>query len=120
MAQRPQPLVRESIVISGLLFGRQPHAAQLVGRLLRRHGHAGMLVHHLAIGGAATVCNPRARAARMIGSIAVTRPLAGRHSAMLSPWRTWMYGSRLDTTITSCPGRSVRRMARSVSGVHAS
>src|SRR2546422_2708135 len=62
MAQRPQPLVRESIVVSGLLLRRQPHAAQLIGRLLRRHRHAGMLVHHLPIGGATAVCNPRARA----------------------------------------------------------
>ncbi len=56
----------------------------------------------------------------MIGSMAVTSPLAGRQVAITSPCLTWMYGSRFDTTMTSCPGRSEWRIARSVSGVHAS
>ena len=41
----------------------------------------------------------------MIGSIAVTRPLAGRlHHDFAVASRLWMYGSRLETTITSVSG----------------
>ena len=62
MAQRPESLVREAVVVARLLLGRQPDAAKLIRRLLRRHRHAGVLVRHLAIGGAAPVRDPGARA----------------------------------------------------------
>ncbi len=48
--------------------------------------------------------------ARMIGSSAVTRPLAGRIHVSSSPTRLWMYGSRLATTTTRTP---LRRSLRS-------
>ena len=44
----------------------------------------------------------------------------GRWIAMPPFSRTWMNGSRLDTTITSAPRSSRSRISRSVSGVHES
>ena len=51
----------------------------------------------------------------------MTSPLAGRCiDDVTSPSRTWMYGSRLETTITSLPRSSRSRISRSVSGVQRS
>jgi hypothetical protein len=56
--------------------------------------------------------------ARITGSSAVTRPLAGRWISitLLSFFRTWIYGSRFDTMRTSSPFRSWRRIWRNASG----
>ena len=62
VAQRPQPLVGEAVVVAGLLLRRQPDAADLVGGFVRRHRDAIVLVHHFAIGRAAAVGDPGARA----------------------------------------------------------
>ena len=55
--------------------------------------------------------------ARITGSSAVTRPLAGRCTRMPCGVFTWMYGSRFDTTMMSSPRISPRSTARSVSCV---
>ncbi len=52
----------------------------------------------------------------MIGSIAVTSPLAGCRIAIPSSWYMWMYGSRLETSSTSSPASSLRSTERSISG----
>ncbi len=62
VAQRPQPLVGEAVVVAGLLLRRKPDAADLVGGLFRRHRDAVVLVHHLAVGRAAAVGDPGAGA----------------------------------------------------------
>ncbi len=58
VAERPQALVREAAVVAGLLLGRQPDAAQLVGGRVRRHGDAVEFVDGDAVRGAAAMCDP--------------------------------------------------------------
>ena len=62
MAQRPQPLVRESVVVAAL-FGRvQPDPAEPVPGVGGRHVDAVALIDNGSIGGAGAVCHPHARA----------------------------------------------------------
>jgi hypothetical protein len=62
VAQRPQPLVRKSEVVAALLLAREPDPAQRIGFLARRHAQPAVRVGGLAIGGAAAVRDPDARA----------------------------------------------------------
>ncbi len=62
VAQRPQALVGEAEVVALLLLGGQPQAAQLVVVVARRHCHAIVGVHHVAIGVAAAMGDPGAGA----------------------------------------------------------
>ncbi len=62
VAQRPQALVGKAEVVALLFLGRQPQAAQLVVVLARRHGDAVVGVDDLAVGVAAAVRDPGARA----------------------------------------------------------
>ena len=61
VAQRPQALVGEAVVVTALFLLGQPHAAQQVRVLARRHVDEVLGVHRLAIGGAAAVRDPDAR-----------------------------------------------------------
>ena len=54
----------------------------------------------------------------MTGSTAVTRPLAGRCTCTPCAVRTWIYGSRFETRITSSPENWSCSRWRSVSGFH--
>ena len=92
VAQRPQALVGEAVVVALLLLLRQPHPADPVGGMLGRHHHVVVLVDRVAVGVARAVRDPGARGRRAsIGSSAVTRPLAGRWiSITLSLRRVWM------------------------------
>ncbi len=56
--------------------------------------------------------------ARMTGSTAVTRPLAGRLTTKPPSMSSWMYGSRFDTTMIWSPLSCVRSSVRSRSAVH--
>ena len=62
VAQRPQPFVGKAVVVALLLFGGEPDAAQPVIGVAGRHQHAVARVHHLAVGAAAAVGDPGARA----------------------------------------------------------
>src|SRR4029079_7604360 len=62
VAQRPQPLIGKSEVVAALLLARQPDPAQRVGLLAGRYAQAAVRVGGLAIGGAAAVRDPDARA----------------------------------------------------------
>ena len=62
VAQRPQAFVGEAFVVAGDFLLGQPHAADAVGRLLGRDADAIVLVDGLAIGAAAAVRDPGARA----------------------------------------------------------
>ena len=62
VAERPQALVGEAVVVAALLLGGEPHAAQRVRLLAGRHAHAAVRVDGLAIGDAAAVRDPDARA----------------------------------------------------------
>ena len=57
VAERPQAFVGEAAVVAGLLLGRQPDAAQLVGGRVGRHGDAVVRVDGVAVG----ACRCRAR-----------------------------------------------------------
>ena len=103
VAQRPQALVGEAGVVAGLLLRREPDAADLVEGMLRRHGDA-VVRSTVSRSAEPLPCAIQVpEQARITGSSAVTRPLAGRCTWMPSGVRTWMYGSRLETTITSLP-----------------
>ena len=60
MAQRPQALVGEAVVVAFFLFVGEPDAAQGVARVIRWHLHVIVAVHHLAVGRAAAVRDPGA------------------------------------------------------------
>jgi hypothetical protein len=79
VAQRPEALVGEAVVVAGLLFLAQPDAVDVVGRMLRRHGDAILPVDHLAVGAAAAMRDPGARAGAhdrlQRGDEAARRPL---------------------------------------------
>jgi len=91
VAERPQALIGEAVVIAGLLLVAQPHAPQRVRRV--RRGQPDPLAD-LTVGVAAAVGDPHAADACMIGPSAVTRPLAGSCSRTRRPSRTWLTGSR--------------------------
>ena len=59
VAERPQPLVGEAVVITSFLLVAQPHAPQRVGRIRRRQADA---LADLAIGVAAAMGDPHAAA----------------------------------------------------------
>ena len=61
MAERPQPLVREAVVVALLLLLREPNAAQLVGRIVGRDLNAIVPVDDFTISRTAPVRDPRAR-----------------------------------------------------------
>ena len=58
MAQRPQTLVRQAVIVPVLLRVGQPHAAQRVGRIVGRYRDAVPGINRLAIGRAAAMRNP--------------------------------------------------------------
>ena len=62
VAQRPQALVGEAIVVAGFLLPGEPDAAHAVGRILRRHHDVVAGVDHVAVGAAGAVRDPSARA----------------------------------------------------------
>src|SRR5687767_15506846 len=62
MAERPEALVREAVVVAGLFFGREPDPAQLVRGGVGWHFHPVMTVHHLPVGASAAVGDPGSRA----------------------------------------------------------
>jgi len=62
VAQGPEPLVREAVVVPLLLFGGEPEPPQLVLVFARRQGDPVVAVHRLAVGAAAAMRDPRARA----------------------------------------------------------
>ena len=62
MAQRPESLVGESVVVAAL-FGRvQPDPAKPVPGVAQRHIDTVALVDNGSIGGTGAVCHPHARA----------------------------------------------------------
>ena len=106
VTERPQPLVGEAVVVAGLLLLGEPHAAQ---RVDADRGSAGRCARPPR--GRRCRCREpptRRRSASMIGSSAVTRPLAGCCSTIARPTRTWLTGSRLDTMKI---GRSPNRIS---------
>ncbi len=62
VAERPQALVGESRVVPVLFLRREPDPADLVDRMLGRHRDPIVAVDGLAVGGAAAVRDPGARA----------------------------------------------------------
>ena len=113
VAERPQRAVGEAVVVASLLFLGQPDAAQRVGRLVRRHGEAAVIVGRLVVAAAAAVRDPDA-AGRAHDRIERRDEAAGRtnprDSPPTRPTRLWMYGSRFATTTTRMP---LRRSLRS-------
>jgi hypothetical protein len=92
VAQRPQALVGEAVVVAALLLDREPHAPQLVRALARRHAQAPaapVAVGRLAVARAAAVRDPGARAGAQNGLERVTRPLAGVHELEGPPPTRW-------------------------------
>src|SRR5262249_39432775 len=59
VTQRPQPFIRESVVITFFFLLREPNAAQCVMRIRRRHADAIFAVDGLAISIATAMCHPR-------------------------------------------------------------
>src|SRR5215475_3679472 len=59
VAQRPEPLISEAVVIAFFFLGTQPDPTQSVQRLLRGNLQPVMGVHRFHIGIAATMCYPR-------------------------------------------------------------
>ncbi len=64
MAQRPEALIGKSVVITLLLFLRQPDAAQGIGRIVGRHPDLIVSIHGLAVRGAGAVRHPHSRSRR--------------------------------------------------------
>ena len=62
MAQRPQPLVGEAVVIAVLLLLAEPDAAQRIGGIVGRHRDAVVAVDALAVGRARAMRDPDAAA----------------------------------------------------------
>ena len=62
MAQRPEPLIGESVVIAALLKCIQPDPAKPVLGVAQRHIDTVALVHDGSIGGAGAVSHPDSRA----------------------------------------------------------
>src|SRR5881396_3180442 len=62
VAERPEPLVREPVVVAVLLLLRQPHPAQRVARVVLRHAEPPARVRGLPVGIAAPVSDPHAAA----------------------------------------------------------
>ena len=62
VAQGPQPLVGEAVVVARLLLVRQPDAAEVVRRLSGRDHDVVVRVHDLTVGRPAAVGDPRPRA----------------------------------------------------------
>ena len=62
VAQRPESLVGEAVVVPLFLLLGEPHAAQGVGRIIRRHADVVEAVHRLAIRVAGAVRDPHAGA----------------------------------------------------------
>ena len=91
VAQRPEALVGEAEVIALLLFLRQPDPAHLVerdARAARRCGRCRSTVSRSAEPLPCAIQVPEH--ARITGSSAVTRPLAGRCTWMPAGVRMWM------------------------------
>ena len=61
MTQRPQALIRESIVIALFLLGREPHPPQGIGGIVGRHSDLIEPVDGFAIGGSRAVRYPHTR-----------------------------------------------------------
>ena len=62
VAERPQALVGEAVIVAVLLLVAQPDAAQDVARMFRRHADAVEPVDGFPVGGAAAVGDPGAAA----------------------------------------------------------
>ncbi len=62
VAQRPQRVVGEAVVIALLLLARQPDAAERISRVLRRHCGAAVFVAGFTVAVAAAVGDPNAAA----------------------------------------------------------
>ena len=62
MAERPQAFVGEAGVVALFLLFRQPHATQRIARLIGRHAQPIVPIHGLAVGAAAAMSDPGARA----------------------------------------------------------
>ena len=109
VAQRPQALVGEAVVVARLLLGVSQMRRSWYAGSLGRHRDAVVRVDGLAVGAAAAVRDPgaRARAHHRLerGDEAARRVL---HARCRPSSRTWMYGSRLETTMTSLPRSSPR------------
>ena len=90
VAQRPHALVGEAVVVALLLLGAEPDAAQQVLVVPGRHADAVVRVDHLAVGAAAAVRDPGARAGAHHrldrGHQAARRPLARRCRSCLRSW----------------------------------
>ena len=122
VAQRPQPLVGEAVVVAGLLLRREPDAAQPVrgrARAARRRGRAGPRRRGRR-------CRCRARSTcRSTRASSARAPSRGRSPgaarAMPSAACTWMYGSRFETTMTSlAPQLALEERRAASSGVQTS
>ena len=62
VAERPEPLVREAVVVARFLRRREPEAPDLIRGVVDRHGDSIVAVHHFAIGGAGAMRDPGAGA----------------------------------------------------------
>src|SRR5213080_1737728 len=64
VAERPDPFVREAVVVAGFFVRRKPHPAELILRIIRRrrHGQAVVRVDDFAVRVPAAVGDPGAGA----------------------------------------------------------
>ena len=136
VAERPQRVVGEPVVVALLFFGREPDPPQRVGRVVGRHLHAPLRVRTSRSPLPLPCAIHVPPHARITGSSAVTRPLAGTiHDRLVcsprppnqlehaAPARaavrfTWMYGSRFATTISFVLLRRGPSAAMQFGGVH--
>ena len=58
MAERPEPFVREPVVIPLQLAAIEPHAPQAVQGIGGRHVQPVASIDHERVGGSGTVCHP--------------------------------------------------------------
>ncbi len=58
VAERPEALVREAVVVAALFLPGQPDAAQRVAGMIRRHTQPARLIHDDAIGAAGALRDP--------------------------------------------------------------
>jgi hypothetical protein len=120
VAQRPEALVGEAVVVALLLLRGEPDPAQVVGLSSGGTPTRSRLstVSRSALPLPCATQTPEH--ARITGSSAVTRPLAGCWTCSWpSGRRVWMYGSRLATTTTFSPPSSALRTVLRRWGVQA-
>src|ERR1700723_2887867 len=67
VAERPEPFVRETVIVAVFFFLGQPDASQRVVRIVRRHANVVVLVDSILISVARAMCDPCAVASQHDG-----------------------------------------------------